>query len=673
MEVWPVIGLYRKALSFQKPGAQPGLGTTENGSEDGISADERAQIAGHIDSMLSESRIQVTPQTLSYTPKRHGALLPIVSNVAIVAVFALAGFIMFRLLNHQEQYIASGQAAVQGAENQLIAAMKRQAREQLASRDQAILDAQSKLQSLSQQEAQMRSESDAAVKAREQQLAAQFDQKLAQEKDRLEKQGLSAAAQARQLQAYEAARRQETDRQLAAARQQAEADLAARQKSLAVLVSQTQDSLVAARQEREKIQSALDQPTAAQGTQAAAAGSTPGSAAAATPAAGTLPAGGSPDTTVASQDLARMRQQREKEQLVLDQILAGYSRVEASLESKNYAEAQRGLDSLRALVEDPSLASLPSIQKRSPVELFLINSLSDLVASRRSAAATAALPAASAGAAAPPPASADAAAASDAAAQLASISRLVAQGDGRMKAGDFAGARDAYLKAMGISPAVNQGYLGLEDVSAQLDRPGSPEAMNGLQQANLFFQAGSFRSSVEQYRAAVGLLLKDKQLANQLTDNIMNAGYHVLAADDLAALARFRTDAQRRAAAVQRLENLRSQYLAYAALSSSTPDTAGGESLATLLQAKIVLRQILDSDPIRSTYPNLGAQIEEYFVALEQQGKAEGRSAAISDMSAALGMKASGQPGKDPLAALLDGLESLLSDNTSPSVPVSSR
>ncbi|HUJ75274.1 MAG TPA: hypothetical protein VL359_10465, partial [bacterium] len=474
VEVGPVTGLYRKALSFRKPGVQPGPGTAEAGSEDGISADERAQIAGHIDSMLTESRIQVTPQTLSYTPKRRGAVLPIVSNIAILAVFALAGFVIFRLLNHQEQSIASGQAAVQGTENQLFAAMKRQAQQQLASRDQAILDAQAKLQSLSQEQARIRSESDAAVKAREQQIQADYDQRLTAEKDRLEKQGLSAAAQARQLQAYETARRQELERQLAAAHQQAEADAAARQKSIAVLVSQTQGNLDAARKEREQIQSTLDKPVPA--TTAAAA-----VPAGSTPATGT-PVVAAPDAA-ASQDLARLRQQREKEQLVLDQILAGYSRVQAALQNKNYPEAQNGLDSLRTLVQDPSLESLPSVQKRAPVELFLINSLSDLVASRRSAITSQASP----------PVSADAAAASDAAAQLASISRLVAQGDGRLKAGDFGGARDAYLKAMGIAPSVNQGYLGLENIRAELDRQGSREAMDGLQQANLFFQAGNFR------------------------------------------------------------------------------------------------------------------------------------------------------------------------------------
>jgi hypothetical protein len=636
----PVTGLYRKALGFHKIALQQDRTSDEApaNAEDGISAEERAKIAGRIEGILAENRIKISPQALAYTPKRRGALLPVISNIAILTVFALAGFVIFRLLNHQEQFIASGQAAVQGAENQLIAAMKEEADRQLRSRDQAILDAQAKLQSLSQEKAQLRTQTDSALKAKEQQLTAEFDRKLAEEKDRLDKQGLAADLQAQRLRDFEAARRQEIDRQLAAARRQAETDLAVRQKSITVLASQYQNDLDAARQQREQVQNDFtqrQQDVRAQAqTQQAAPQTAPG----------------------AEEDLARLRAQREKEQLILDQLLGGYSRVNAALQRKDYAEAQNGLDSLRKFLQDPSIASLPTILKRSSVEMFLIDSLSDLIASRKNAA------------------SADAAFAAEAAAQLRSVSDLVARGDGLSKAGDPAGARDSYLQAMRVIAPVNRGYQGLEDIRAADERRGSQDAIAGLGQANLFFQAGNFLGSLSQYRQAVGLLLKNEALANQLTDNVMNAGYRVLAADDLTALARLRTDEQKKGAILRRLQEIRSQYLAYSALppQSSAGKTAGDQSLASLLQAKVLLRQILDSDPVRSQYPHLGSDIESYFVALEEQGRADGRMSAIQEMASVLdrltggssppqaASTAMGSSKVDPLVSLLDRLEQLL-------------
>ena len=564
---------------------------------------------------------------LSYTPKRHGALLPLITNVAVLAAFALAGLIIFRLLNHQEQYIATGQANVQGAENKLIATMRQQAEEQLRERDRAILDAQQKLQALPQEEQRLREQSETALKAREQELAAQFDQRLAQEKDRLAKLGLSPSARAERLRVFEAARRREADRQVAAARQQAETDLAARQKSMAVLASQLQEELTVAQQGRAQTQKDLTEKEA----------SLRGQYAASLQAAQT-------ENAAAAEELARLRTQREKEQLVQDQVLAGYSRVSAALQKQDYVEAQKGLDSLRAYLTDSSMAALPIIQKRSSVELFLIDSLSDLIRTRRYAA------------------SADAASLAEAGAQMRSVSELVARGDELSKAGNLAAARDAYLQAMRVIPAVNKGYLKLDDMRTGGDQEAVQSALDGIQQANLFYQAGNFQGSIERYRSAVSFLLKDESLARQLTTNIMNAGYRVLAADDLAALARLRTDAEKRRAILKRLIDMRSQYAAYKAMAPQESDQAESQSLASLLQAKVMLLQILDSDPVRSEHPELSADIERYFMALEQQGKGEGRNAAIDELSSMLGVKSPPAGiSADPLAALLDRLQQILS------------
>ena len=633
----PVGGLYRKALTFHKltlsrqPENVPEAGE-DNG--DGLTAEERAEIESKMEGTLAQSRIQITPKALAYTPKRSGTLLPLISNVGVFAVFVLVGLIIFQLLNHQEQFIATGQGTVQGAENKLIAAMKKETEQQLRSRDQAILDAQKKLQELSQQQQLLRDQSDAVLKAKEQALKTDYETRLAQEKANLEKQGLSAAAQSQRLREFEAARQQEIDKQIAAARSQAETELAARQKSMTALAAQYQSDLDAARQQREQIQSESAQKEAALRSQY-----TQG-----------LKAAESARAAV-SEELARLREQREKEQLVLDQILAGYTRVNAALQTQDFAEAQKSLNALRAYLDDPTVVALPTIQKRRAVELFLIDSLGELISSRRSGV------------------SAGATAAAEASSQLRSVSELVDRGDALSKAGNLAAARDAYLQAIRVIPTVNRGYLALDELHSRDDLQRAREATAAMQKANLFYQAGNFLGSLSQYRQAVGLLLKDDALANQLTDNVMNAGYRVLAADDLAAIAKLRTDAEKKQAILKRLQEIRSQYMAYAALPS---DAVGGQSLATLLQAKILLRQILDSDPVRSQYPKLSSDIERYFVALEQQGKTEGRKAAVDEMASVLDKLsvAGGSPQPtaagvdssktDPLVSLLDRLQQLL-------------
>ena len=626
-------GLYRKALTFHQLTLQESetSAAPRGRGDDGISDEERAKISSQIEGILAENRIQMSPEALGYTAKRRGAFLPVMSNVAIFAVFVIVGVIVFRLLNHQEQFIASGQATVQGTENKLIAAMKKETEQQLKTRDQAILDAQKKLQAASQQEQQLRDQASSAIKAKEDALRADFDAKLAQERARLSNQGLSAAAQSQQLREFQAARQREIDAQLAAAKRQSDAEVAAREKSLAVQVSQYQNDLDSARQQRMQIQADYAQRESSLRTQYAQSLQNAESARAAV-----------------GEELARLRAQREKEQLVLDQILAGYTRVNSALQQQDLAAAQKGLDSLRAYLDDPSVVTLPTIQKRRGVELFLIDSLQDLVRARASSAT-----------------SSQQASVAEASAQLRAVSDLVTRGDALVKAGDLSGARDAYLKAIQVIPSVGRGYTALDEMR-------SKATAADLQKANLFYQAGNFQGSLSQYRQAVGVLLGDSALANQLTDNIMDAGYRVLAADDLAALARLRNSEQRRQAILRRLQDLRSQYVAYAALpQKASGGTAGDQSLASLLQAKVLLRQILGSDPIRTQYPNLDADIGRYFDALERQGKAEGRKEAFDQMASVLdGIAGAGSlprlavgsdaSGTDGLVSLLDRLQQLL-------------
>ena len=108
-----------------------------------------------------------------------------------------------------------------------------------------------------------------------------------------------------------------------------------------------------------------------------------------------------------------------------------------------------------------------------------------------------------------------------------------------------------------------------------------------------------------------------------------------------AALARLNQAAtveQQRAAVLARLRELRAQYQAYAALvpASAASELDSPQSLSTLLQAKILVRQILDTEPVRSRYPELSATMERYFAALAAQKEADGRRAAVQELDALL-------------------------------------
>jgi hypothetical protein len=63
-------------------------------------------------------------------------------------------------------------------------------------------------------------------------------------------------------------------------------------------------------------------------------------------------------------------------------------------------------------------------------------------------------------------------------------------------------------------------------------------------------------------------------------------------------------------------------------------DITPTERLIPLIQAKVRVKQILDSDPIRSVYPKLYEQMDQYLLALSKEQRSIGYAAALSDVNA---------------------------------------
>ena len=201
------------------------------------------------------------------------------------------------------------------------------------------------------------------------------------------------------------------------------------------------------------------------------------------------------------------------------------------------------------------------------------------------------------------------------------------------------------------------------------------ETAAGLRQANVFYQAGSFQAAIDRYQQSVAILLNDKAQARLLTDSLAKAGYRLFAADDLAQAARLKTNEQKRQEVNARLRDIRAQYKAYVALvpRSASTDTSSSESLATLLQARILLRQVLDSEPVRSQYPDLAVKTERYLDAVSAKAREDGRKEALDGLDLLFGKLQTGEKlsassvapisvggERDPVLRLLDRLQATL-------------
>ena len=334
-----------------------------------ISFDEQIEILGQINEVLEKNRIEITPDTFAFTPKKQGNLIPLLVNVSAVLILLAGAFSLLSHFNREERSLIRQSSTVLTAEGKLIAALREESEERLNQKDQQISEIQARLEDLRKQAETAKLDTEAKILEREDQLRAELAAELAAERQKLQAEGLSASTINDQLRALEERLTAENQGQLAAFRRQSEEELAEKEAELATLEEQYRQSLLQSRQERSSLQRQFsERETELQAQlerQAAQAESAQGE--------------------VADQ-LARLREQRQREQLVFDQILSSYNRVEESIEDGRYSTALQDLDNLESYLSQAAIAGLPAVQNRIPVDRFLIASLRRLIEAERAPA-----------------------------------------------------------------------------------------------------------------------------------------------------------------------------------------------------------------------------------------------------------------------------------------------
>ncbi len=334
-----------------------------------ISFDEQIEIIGQINEVLEKNRIDIKSDTFAFTPKKRGNLIPLLINAGAVLILLAGAFFLLSFFNREERSLIRQSSTVLTAEGKLIAALREESEERLNQKDQQISEIQARLEDLRKQAETAKLDTEAKILEREDQLRAELEAELAAERQKLQAEGLSASTINDQLRALEERLTAENQGQLAAFRRQSEEELAEKEAELATLEEQYRQSLLQSRQERSSLQQQFSEREAelqAQFERQAAQAE-------------------SAQVEVADQ-LARLREQRQREQLVFDQILSSYNRVEESIEDGRYSTALRDLDNLESYLSQAAIAGLPAVRNRIPVDRFLIASLRRLIEAERTPA-----------------------------------------------------------------------------------------------------------------------------------------------------------------------------------------------------------------------------------------------------------------------------------------------
>ncbi len=345
-----------------------GSGFESAGEADGITAEDRREILQAIEKVATGNRITVGPESMALRPLRKGFVFPLVVNLLAASLTVGILFGLSYLFRQRDRSIEAGGAALTSAEGKLLQELRRESDSQIQAKDKAIADIQSRLSTLDQERSSLAASIESRVKQQQAALQAQMQAEIDKERQRLTDLGMSTISIQAQMKRFQAQKSVELQRQLDAYNKKAQAERAQADANYAKLRDEYQANLAAIGADRQKILDEAQQREEQLRASLNATTKTLESQNAATQAG----------LAQAQAQLALLNSQRTQQQAVEDRILGLYDTIRQALRDRRFEDAAAGAAALSSYLNDPSVASLPSIQGRRTADLFVADALSTL-------------------------------------------------------------------------------------------------------------------------------------------------------------------------------------------------------------------------------------------------------------------------------------------------------
>jgi len=343
------------------------------GLADGISREDRDEILLHIDEVAKKARILPGPDSWRVRPRRRGFGLPLVVNLAGLAVLGLGLFALGRAFSPEAASSVMAEASLSSAEGQLLREIKREAEGRLQEKDREIASIQSRMAELDAERTRIASGVEERIRAKEAELKTLMAEELERERARLVEQGLSAEAIQERLRDFERRKAEEFRSQLDEFSRKAEAERATLQASLDKAKAEFSASLGSITAERQRIQDEARQRELELRTQLDERG-------AALEAERARVAATLKD---AQAELTRLSEEARRDKAEEDRLLGLYAAARQALRDGRVDDASAALATLRSTLADPRVAAIPALARRRELDLLAAELLDKAVAAER--------------------------------------------------------------------------------------------------------------------------------------------------------------------------------------------------------------------------------------------------------------------------------------------------
>ncbi|MFW6212324.1 MAG: hypothetical protein ACOC8L_05445 [Spirochaetota bacterium] len=600
----------------------------ENESEldgvDGISEEERREVAAQIERIAEQSRIERSPELFRFKGSRKSGALPLAAN--LIGLILMAGGVLggYHLFQQQEAEIAESTGTFSTAEGRLIAEIRRQAREELDNKDGQIASVQRELTDVRVERDQVLAEIEERVAEREAELRLALTEELAAERARLLEAGVTEPRANERIRELENERTAENAVALAEYRQELADEYESTLAQLRVLQREYEAELAALQRERlaiaresesreQEVREELDERQAEEIRQAEQAeGGAPVAVEApeSDPVVDPEAQANIEALDAARAELARLSESAEQESLIESQISGLYADVAEHVATGNYERAIGSIATLRRLLSEPAVTNLGGIQERIDVDLAVIRVIEDLIGQQQAFLEEQA--ALAQDAVAREAAASESEQAANVAADREASAQALAELNGELE------QREALIEELERELDALQSEL--STAQSQLARSIEREAVARQEAAG----ARAAREAVRDEQSTAGVSEVETALAESVAElreqvAALEPANIALQNDNIALGVRI----ERLTAQSERFGEVAASYRAlvarYRAYADREREILANETVGALAEAKLEFDAFLTSEAVSAAFPNLFERVSRYERAIEAE------------------------------------------------------
>jgi trimeric autotransporter adhesin len=451
---------------------------TKGSSSEGISEDDRRDIADEIDQVSRANRLSARPEDFVVRPRRKGFVFPLAVNVLALAATAGAIFLLSQIFRQRDLELAGSAASLETAEGKLLRELKRESESRLLEKDRAIADFRSRITELDGERDRLAAGIDERVRATEAELRARLKVEVDAERERLAALSMSVSARDARLKAYETEKAAALDRVLAEDRVKADAEKSAAEEKYRQLKDDFQKSIASLGEERRRLQdeaSAREAEIRARAEASARQLEARGAAAVA-------------GLEQAKAELSALEQRKAGRDAVEERVLGLYGGMIVAVRERRYESAVAGADALEAYLRGPEYAADSGLEARKDADLFVAQTIRAYAGSELARSA------------------ADAGMLLQQAALLASAREAAAAAQAALKEGDSATAQARYSEALAKVPEILAAHEYFMDRLNAEEAARRSRLEEGLAAAERAFRAGDLALMKARYSTALEYL-----------------------------------------------------------------------------------------------------------------------------------------------------------------------